>query len=321
MWKRLAIVMVVALTGAVAASAQTPPQGAGQGPARPPSASTATQQPARPDTMTAGEETRPATTTFMGDTGLWFVPTGEILPARKWSFSLYRTNFDYNQGFTDVSNWPVTFGVGLGDRAEIFGAFTAVRRIDRDVRPIFLPSQPEGGGVTNDYPFVRQGWSDNQIGDLWLGAKINLTSEYRQKPAAFAIRGMVKIPTAKDTDEGVGTGKPDFTLDAIVSKEVNQRVEVAGYGGFIVRGNPSDAELSNGIRWGVGAGFPSRKPLRLTTEFHGEKYVDDSVTMNRHLVGEDGSVAGTTTPINSPATLSFGLTWQHPKGFFLGGGM
>src|SRR5258706_10139270 len=25
-------------------------------------------------------ETRPATTTFLGDTGLWFVPTAEILP-------------------------------------------------------------------------------------------------------------------------------------------------------------------------------------------------------------------------------------------------
>ena len=37
---------------------------------------------------TSGEsETRPATTTFEGDTGLWFVPTGEVLPAKKWSFS------------------------------------------------------------------------------------------------------------------------------------------------------------------------------------------------------------------------------------------
>ena len=64
--------------------------------------------------MMTPAETRPATTTFMGDTGLWFVPTGEVLPAKRWSFSLYRVNFDYNEGFTDVSNWPITFGVGLG---------------------------------------------------------------------------------------------------------------------------------------------------------------------------------------------------------------
>jgi len=48
-------------------------------------------------------ETRPATTTISGDTGLWFVPTGETLPARNWSVSAYRVNFDFEQGFTDVS--------------------------------------------------------------------------------------------------------------------------------------------------------------------------------------------------------------------------
>ena len=56
--------------------------------------------------------TRPATTTLMGDTGLWYVPTGEVLPAKRGSLSVYRDNFDDNQGFSDVSNWPVTFGVG-----------------------------------------------------------------------------------------------------------------------------------------------------------------------------------------------------------------
>ena len=60
---------------------------------------------------------------------------------------------------------------------------------------------------------------------------------------AFALRGMVKLPTAKDDDEGVGTGKADFAFDAIVSKEINQRVELSGFGGFIVRGNPDDVEI------------------------------------------------------------------------------
>src|SRR5262245_34593769 len=79
-------------------------------------------------------ETRPATTTTEGDTGLWFVPTAEILPDRKWSLSAYRVNFDRDQGFTDVSNWPITFGVGLRDKVEIFGALTVVNRVDRDLR-------------------------------------------------------------------------------------------------------------------------------------------------------------------------------------------
>src|SRR5437867_3144816 len=150
-------------------------------------------QPAAPDAVV----TRPATTTINGDTGRWLVATGEVLPAKQWSLSAYRVSFDRDQGFTDVSDWPVTFGIGAGDRAEIFGTWTLVRRIDRDVRPLFVSTEPVAGGVVNEHPFVRQGWSDNQLGDLWLGAKINLTSQWRQQPAAVALRGMVKIPNAK----------------------------------------------------------------------------------------------------------------------------
>ncbi len=44
---------------------------------------------------------------ILGDTGLWFVPTGEVLPSRKVSFSIHRTELDFDQGNTNVSFWPV----------------------------------------------------------------------------------------------------------------------------------------------------------------------------------------------------------------------
>ena len=69
MWKPGAIALVLAMSCAAVASAQTtgaPAPTQTQGTQQPPPA----QQPA---------ETRPATTTFMGDTGLWFVPTGEVV--------------------------------------------------------------------------------------------------------------------------------------------------------------------------------------------------------------------------------------------------
>ena len=278
-----------------------------------------TQSPAQaPSTAT---DTRPATTTVNGDTGLWFVPTGDVLPAKRWSLSAYRVNFDRDQGFTDVSDWPLTFAFGAGDRAEIFGAWTLVRRIDRDVRPLFVPTEPVAGGVVNEHPFVRQGWSDNQLGDLWLGAKVNLTSQWRQQPAAFALRGMIKVPTAKDDNEGVGTGKLDFALDAIVSKEVNQRVELSGFGGVILRGDPDGLDLSNGLRWGVGLGVPSRKSLRFTAELHGERYLSDSVTLTTPIVANDGSLSPLTTELTSPVNATFGLTWQGANGVFAGAGI
>ncbi len=279
-----------------------------------------TPPPAPPPT-----ETRPATTTVNGDTGLWFVPTGEVVPAKKYAISAYRVNFDRDQGFTDVSDWPVTFAFGAGDRAEIFGAWTLVRRIDRDVRPLFISDQTTAGGLVNEHPFVRQGWSGNQLGDFWVGAKINLTSQWKQQPVAFAVRGMIKLPTAKTEDEGVGTGKTDFAFDAIVSKEVNARVEVSGYGGFIFRGDPDNIDLANGLRWGFGVGVPSRKSLRFTAELHGESYLSDAVTITNPvptpLVAADGSIPPTITDLTSPVNATFGLTWQGKNGVFAGAGI
>jgi outer membrane protein OmpA-like peptidoglycan-associated protein len=274
---------------------------------------------------TTSSETRPATTTKDGDTGLWFVPTGEIVPAKKYAVSAYRVNFDRDQGFTDVSDWPATFAFGAADRAEIFGAWTLVRRVDRDVRPLFVATQPVAGGLVNEAPFIRQGWSDNQLGDLWIGAKINLTSQWRQQPAAVAVRGLIKLPTAKTEDEGVGSGKMDFAFDGIVSKEINQRVEVSGYGGFIFRGDPDEIDLSNGLRWGFGVGLPTRKSLRFTAELHGEKYLSDTLTITAPtvspLVAEDGSLPPTVTNLTSPVNATFGLTWIGKNGVFAGGGI
>src|SRR5205814_1804614 len=115
--------------------------------------------------------------------------------------------------------------------------------------------------------------------------------------------------TAKDDQEGVGTGKMDFGLDAIVSKEVNQHVEVSGYGGVIFRGDPDGLDLANGLRWGVGVGVPSRKSLRLTAELHGERYLSDTLTIEgplaTPLLAEDGTAPPTTTELNSPVNATF----------------
>jgi outer membrane protein OmpA-like peptidoglycan-associated protein len=256
---------------------------------------------------------------------LWFVPTGEVLPAKKFSVSAYRVNFDRDQGFTDVSDWPVTFGVGVGDRAEIFGAWTLVRRVDRDVRPLFISTQAVAGGLVNEAPFVRDGWSNNQLGDFWVGGKINLTSQWRQQPAAVAVRAMIKLPTASTDNEGVGSGKTDFAFDGIVSKEINERVEVSGFGGFIFRGDPDQIDLANGLRWGFGVGVPSRKSLRFTGELHGEKYLSDSITISspqaNPLIAADGTAPPAVTTLTSPVEATLGLTWQGKNGVFAGAGI
>jgi len=271
------------------------------------------------------ETVRPATTSIYGDTGLWFVPTGEVLRDGTWSASAYRLNWDVRQGFTDISHFEGTFAYGVKGRAEIFGAVRFITRIDRDTRPIFGFGGEKYGGVDNGYPYVREGWIGNKFGDTFLGAKVNLLSESRQNPVAIAVRGIVKVPTGS-ADNQSGTGKLDAQFDFIVSKEIAQTAEVSGSIGYRHRGDPDEYDLSSGIPFGIGAQFPTRSALKFTTEWYGEIFSNDVVTRTvspapASIIGVDGSVPLVTSDLPLQSTLMFGATFQTSKGLFFGGGL
>ncbi len=261
------------------------------------------------------EAVRPAITSYWGDTGLWFIPTAEVIKSRGWAFAVYRTELDFKQGSSDATFYPITFAAGAGSRMEIFGAYRAVTHIDRDTRPLFAPAAASEAGIINDYPLVRTEWTGSEFGDAYFGAKVNLMSEHRRQPMAMALRGTVKLPTAGE--DTVGTGQFDYIADLVLSKEV-RGVELAGFGGFIFRGDPTGVSLSDGLRWGIGAGFGPRSSVRFTTELYGEKPADDVALTSGTLIGEDGSIAPISTEIESPVNAAFGLTWQHPNGMLLG---
>jgi len=206
----------------------------------------------------------------------------------------------------------------VGNRAEIFGSLRTITRIDRDTRPLFfegINDKGTGGGIVPDHPLVNSEWTGNKIGDLWLGGKVNLTPD---APAAFALRGMVKLPMGDD-GSGASSGKLDGQVDVIVS-HANDAVELSGFGGILMRGSPDGYELTNGLRWGVGAAFPQRGlgGLRINAELFGERYFDDTITAPEGLTGSDGSIVPTRTQLRSPAVALLGLTWQAPNGFFVG---
>ena len=112
---------------------------------------TTTTQTSQPSTSQSSDAARPATTTFFGDTGLWFVPTAEVLPGGKWSVSGYRRGTNFIQGYTNVADFAGTFGVGIGGRAEIFGSFLVDTRIDRDVRPLFVNDPKRSAASSTGY--------------------------------------------------------------------------------------------------------------------------------------------------------------------------
>src|SRR5438874_3608976 len=157
MARRVAVFWALVCAVAATASAQSGSSGTSTG-----QSSSATQT---PSSSTAPAETRPATTTFFGDTGLWFVPTAEVLPNGKWSVSGYRRGTNWIQGYTNVGDFDGTFGVGIGNRAEIFGAFLFDTRIDRDTYPLFVPDGTFGG-VVDRYPRVNQHWTGDNVGDF-----------------------------------------------------------------------------------------------------------------------------------------------------------
>jgi hypothetical protein len=275
---------------------------------------------AQPRAPTAAPfDARAAIPTASGDTGLWSVPTAEVLLPREWSLSAHHVNADYDQGFTDVSNWPVTFGLGMDARVEVFAALTIVNRIDRDVRPLFFPGSA-AGGVINDYPLVAAGWTGTHFGDLRAGAKLNVASQSRGSAAAMALRGLIKIPTA-DSDTGAGSGRADVEVDAIVSRELDERVELSAFSGFIVRGDPDGFDVSDSVRWGFGAGLPTRRHLRLTAEVHGEVYAGDTIANRSAIRIADGSTVPDRSARKNTVTAAIGLMWVGSNGLFAGGGV
>jgi outer membrane protein OmpA-like peptidoglycan-associated protein len=262
-------------------------------------------------------------TTFFGDTGLWFVPTGEVLGHGKWSASGYRRGTNWVQGYSNVADFAGTFAFGIRDRAEIFGSFLVDTRIDRDVRPVFVidGNPAEFGGIIDRYPRVNQYWTGDNVGDLYVGAKVNLLSEHENDPVAFAFRGILKLPTGKDS-VGVSTGKTDFAIDAIVSKEAGKLVDVSGYAGYEWRGKPDGIDTASGaFRWGGGVGFPSRNFVRVTGELNGYVPSKDTATFTgARLIGIDNSLAPLSSSTENITRATVGVTAQTRKGFFVGVG-
>jgi len=212
------------------------------------------------------QDSRPGSNTIFGDTGIWFVPTGETVPKGKMSGGVQLVNSDRSEGFSDITDIGGMFAFGATDKIELFGTLS-YRRIDADLVPVARNAQPQ------DY-LVNKGWSTG-IGDMWVGAKFNITSQATNNGYASALRVMAKLPTAS-ADDGLGTGKPDFQFDLIGSREYAQKVELTAQAGILFRGQPDGYNLTKGFKWGIGGSYPSRSKLRAVAEMHGEALFDQS---------------------------------------------
>jgi peptidoglycan-associated lipoprotein len=300
------------LTLAVAAEAQTPASASPQ--------TTSTQTAVTQDEVVLQGDTtpRPALPTFFGDTGFWFVPTAETMPARRWSVSAFRANFDRRQGLTDVNQIGLTGAFAVTDRLELFGSWRTVR-IDRDVRPVFVPSEPVFGGVSQEYPYIRRGWSKTLGGPIIAGGKYSLISQSRGDAMSVAPRVMVKFPTGSSW---ASTNDWDGHIDLVLSREFASRIELSGMAGAVLRGDPDEFRVSDGVTWGLGAAFPTRTPIRALVEWHGEFVIkDNTLVIAPPYVAEDGTIAPLLSPISDPTNVKVGGVWQASNGLFVHAGL
>jgi outer membrane protein OmpA-like peptidoglycan-associated protein len=254
------------------------------------------------------QDSRPGGNTVFGDTGIWFVPTGETLPKGKWSGGVQLVNFDRSEGFSDITDIGGMFAFGATDRIEVFGAFGA-RRIDADLVPVARNGQPQ------DY-LINKGWSTG-VGDAWVGAKFNITSQASSDGYASALRVMAKLPTASE-DDGLGTGQFDFQFDLIGSHEYSEKLELTAAAGIKFRGQPDGYNLTKGFIWGIGAAYPSRSKLRVIGEMKGEALFDQAQTFTG-----SNPAPGMPREWDPDATrdLFGGFQYNHTNGLYFGAGL
>jgi len=250
-------------------------------------------------------EAHPATPSYEGTTGLFHMPTAYTLPKGRFSFSLFRDNLDRDPKDEDISIHGLSLGFGLTSRFEIYGNVGLQNRIDADA--LFQP------GRVNDYPFVATPWETGR-GDVKLGFKFGMLNDYKGDGVGLALRGFVKIPTA-DEDLGLGTGKVSWGGDLILSKSLDEKLDIHGSIGYQKNGDPDDpvdVDLADALKWAVGLNIPACTWLQLQAELMGTNYRggDDGVIggpAGITGVGVQDSPSNRPVPGGDPRSVAFGI--------------
>ncbi len=184
-------------------------------------------------------------TSSVGDIGLFFVPTADTNGRNRWRGSAARTSRNGVQGQLNVADFTASFSYGLANRADVFVSWDAVQRVDRDISPLFDPTDSRGGGIDAAAPYARDTWSGNRRADIRIGGKVKVLDELSGAPVSIALRGVGRLPTG-DAEDGGGVGAPRFGGEGIVSRWVSTRVVLTGSVGAEQRNNPDRPDRRSG---------------------------------------------------------------------------
>jgi outer membrane protein OmpA-like peptidoglycan-associated protein len=205
---------------------------------------------------------RPAAPTYEGDTGLFRLSSAYTIPKGKLSFGLFRDNYDRDPKGVDLSIHGFNLSYGATDKLQIFGNVGVQNRVR-------LNSASDAGFAV-EVPFATEHWATG-FGDVKVGLKYAFLNDYRGDAVGLAVRAVVKLPTASDTD-GLGTGKAAFAGDLILSKTINYGADLHASVGYEISGDPTGIDLPNAFRWGLGLNVPACLRFQLQAEVTGRSY-------------------------------------------------
>ena len=189
------------------------------------------------------------------------MPTAEVLAHGKWSVTGYRRGTNYIQGYTNVGDFAGTFAVGIGDRAEIFTSFLFDTRIDRDVRPIFVATNTEFGSFVDRYPRVNRVWTGDNVGDWFIGGKVNLLSECRQSPAGAGGARRAEASDRRRRDRRRARGRRISSSTSSAARTSRRSSKCRAMPATSGAATPDGFETPGGaFRWGGGRGVPDAEP-------------------------------------------------------------
>lgn len=116
---------------------------------------------------------------------------------------------------------------------------------------------PDGQPIIGEGPRV----TESGIGDVLASLTVYDVLVSGTGDVALDLTGKVKLGTA-DVDDGLGTGEPDFTLQADLFRFFD-RFTAIGTLGYVVRGDPDAVDLENALFVSVGGTYAIESSTRM----------------------------------------------------------
>lgn len=279
--------------------------------------------------------------TYKGSSGLFATPFADTLRPGEYSFGLNAFYFHREPGDLSITNFPISFSIGVVDRVEFFASYEIHKRvhgnqiqpntqdpfIDGTLPPLSATQIPQAGGCVrqecttaffNDTPFLDVGFGSGP-GQLSVGAKFNILSERRGDPFALAFQPIFKFDldaSRSRLSRGLSSGANDGGFDVIMSKDVKGGGTLTFSSGLVFTGDPRNVERQNEWNYGGGVSFPlGSKNVHFLGEIAGTAFFG-----NR---GQDSqgrpNFANPRAPLDVYAGIrAFPIRWLAVTGGYLG---